>query len=221
MHCPPFHSWSERWERRLDWAWAGLDTFADSLPDRHVRSMFRRDAGGKPLVVTFGSPQVGKTELLLRLLGYPATSHERIAEVLRAGRSKGQSSSATPMLFKVATEDGFRIDNGSEGRSALLDEVQAQARFQELRDDVEHGRMPPDRLVTVQMPLAPGMDLRQLDVGVAVDVGCGIGIGTEVVGVAEALQEVVGVGAGAHDHPGIAPDRHCDRAAEGGHRAGA
>lgn len=76
----------------LKWAFKAYDRFAERLsPDvqRHL-GVQRKEA----YTVVFGRTQVGKSTLILHLLGVRAAAIGSLSDVLRGGRKSGNSSTA-------------------------------------------------------------------------------------------------------------------------------
>lgn len=106
-------SWTGLSQQRLDWAFHAYDRFIENLsPD--VREHFPRgDEQGEAYVVVFGKTQVGKTTLILDLLGLSGDHLARVSDVLRGGRAIGYSATATAMEYRRSNDSHWRLTSGA------------------------------------------------------------------------------------------------------------
>ncbi|WP_394659010.1 hypothetical protein [uncultured Novosphingobium sp.] len=89
------------------------------------------------MVVLFGPTQVGKTTLLLTLLGIAdGLSFDAVQKVLRGNRQHGESSTATPMRYARSPDNRWRRDR-PDGPGLSADQMQAE--LANIRRQVEDG----------------------------------------------------------------------------------
>ena len=115
---------SKRWQqlhaRTREWAIEANDRWLAALsPDATGP---KRNPEAK--VVLFGPTQVGKTTLLLTLLGIRDDAAEKVGTVLRGGRAHGQSSTALPMRYLRSRDDHWRLE-APDGLGQTADDVSA------------------------------------------------------------------------------------------------
>lgn len=103
--------WSTIHERRLRWAEQGLKSFVESLHDPEVQELYRRRKQGQPIVITYGPSQVGKSTVLLQMLGLNPTSQNAklVEEVLRGGRPRGDSATASALRYRVSPDNMWHM----------------------------------------------------------------------------------------------------------------
>lgn len=99
--------WKELTQTRLDWAYRAYEDFLASLDER-VRGCFAGH-GAEASVVLFGRTQVGKTTLLLNILGVAEQHLRHVGQILRGGRASGQSATATAMQYQRSADDEWHI----------------------------------------------------------------------------------------------------------------
>lgn len=124
--------WSDIVSRRWDWAERATQDFRSEL-DPWIRSRFDtrpRDFSA----VLIGPTQVGKTTVLLELLDVDASFRDHLAQVLRAGRGIGMSSTAAPMRYRWSTDELWRLHYGSL-HLELEDDDSFRTALEELRSD--------------------------------------------------------------------------------------
>lgn len=111
--------WTELSGRRLEWAHRAHRKLVDSLSEQTRAHFVRGDSNGDAYVVVFGRTQVGKTTLLLELMGLSGAQLTRVGKVLRGGREFGHSATATTMEYRRNHADCWRI--GIDGVERDLD----------------------------------------------------------------------------------------------------
>lgn len=125
----------------LAWAFEGRKSFVGSLRVPEFRELYEKRITGEPVVLVYGASQVGKTELILRLLGLdltaPALRHVKVA--LRGGRPEGSSASATATIYRRGTDEFFGFAMGDERLHGLSAEQMAE-RMADARAKVESGQ---------------------------------------------------------------------------------
>lgn len=135
--------------RHLEWAFRALDRLLASVGGdvRHFLAGGRAEA----YVVVFGKTQVGKTTLLLDLMGVAPGAMQRVSTVLRGGRARGQSATATVMEYGRAPDAAWRLEQGDTTQSFDTDEAATQA-LAELRLRMESAALASDSPVRVSIP---------------------------------------------------------------------
>lgn len=129
--------WADLYSRRLNWAFEAQHQFMNQFHDREVRNLnhtTHRDI----LVAVFGPSQVGKTTLILRLIGVDPAQEQQVADELRGSRPKGRSSTVTAMLYAASPDDRYYLRYGSEAPPVpCKDGAELGLRLDELRAQVE------------------------------------------------------------------------------------
>ena len=125
--------WADGAEGRQSWALNAYRSFRNSLSPWTNQSL--PEAQDETMIVLFGPTQVGKTTLLLELLGVAKEWLPHVSEVLRGGRGVGRSATATPMVYRESLGELWQLSGHEVG---LNDEGMKQALGQ-IRDGVEAG----------------------------------------------------------------------------------
>lgn len=104
--------WAKLDCERHAWAFRAYQHFIDKLSPEIRERINYKDYRAEAYVVVFGKTQVGKTTLLLELMGVSAASMARVASVLRGGRAQGKSATATTMEYRRSPDEkwGIRTD---------------------------------------------------------------------------------------------------------------
>lgn len=127
-------TWKQLHGETLNWAIRANDEWVASLSqDGKTLSHGSPEA----MVVLFGPTQVGKTTLLLNLLGIAdGIGFDAVQKVLRGNRQHGESSTATPMRYARSPDNYWRWDR-PEGPGLSADQMQAE--LADIRRQVEDG----------------------------------------------------------------------------------
>ncbi|WP_211248721.1 hypothetical protein [Acidocella facilis] len=137
--------WAEGEKGRKSWALDAYEHFRMELSE-WTRGQLP-EARDETTIVLFGPTQVGKTTLLLELLGISASALKHVSEALRGGRAAGNSSTSVPMIYHESADEHWRIDNGKPLNAAGL-----QKALEKLRDCVEADEMEDTRVATLHIP---------------------------------------------------------------------
>jgi len=156
--------WSRRYAQRYQWAYAAYKRFMEEVDQELVEDFQRTE---HVTVVVYGCPQVGKTTLILDLLGVKAIA--QVAHVLRGGQALGKASTASPIRYGKSGDNHWYIGGDPLG----LDDTQAEHRFRSIRAEVEAGNTSSIEILSVRIPehfFEPlgsdslSLDLRMLDI---------------------------------------------------------
>lgn len=137
----------------LAWSDDGLDRFLDSLVSPGARELYERQADGKPVVAVYGKSQVGKTELILRLMGVDVTGegYNDVRQALRGYRKRGQSASATATIYRRSENASFSIRIGSRRKSDLTT-CELGKVLKDLREEVHEGKYEAEEAIEIWLP---------------------------------------------------------------------
>ena len=140
--------WKRLYAGRLDWAERAREEFLSSLGPGirgHVSS-----GKGAVRVVLYGPTQVGKTTLLLTLLGIHETKQATVAEVLRGGQRAGLSATAMAMRYIRTASEDWSLRSGNQ--IELMNAAAMTSRLGQLRSQMECGELSATHLFEVGIP---------------------------------------------------------------------
>lgn len=147
----PEARWADLRNTKLEWAYRAYRRFVEDLSD-DVRAHLMDGADGQePYVVVFGKTQVGKTTLLLELMGLPPEAQARVNRVLRGGREFGKSATATTMEYRRSPDRDWHLDDGTGTRHIDDDNEMCEA-LGELRLRMSERRLHVEKPVVVSIP---------------------------------------------------------------------
>lgn len=107
----------------------------------------------KSLVVVYGNSQIGKTSLILNMMGILPEFQREVYSVLRANQEYGDSSTVTAIIYLVSPCDdyGFSFYDGEQKEIIFLDRKSMIRRLSALREDIENG-VPEERILYIFAP---------------------------------------------------------------------
>lgn len=151
------------------WAFSAYDRFIDSLEPEARDLLKRKEHGGKAYVAVFGNTQVGKTTLILDLMGIVVDKSARVSKVLRGGRSHGKSATPTAMEYCRSPDTKWRLKTAGN-ISDYADDIEMEKALGELREKMEERALDAPEACTVSIPSdcfgddgARGLDVRIVD----------------------------------------------------------
>ena len=164
----PELQWANLQNEKLEWAYRAYRRFIAELSDDVRAHLMDGTDDQEPYVVVFGKTQVGKTTLLLELMGLDTVAQARVGDVLRGGREFGKSATATTMEYRRSPDLDWHLDDGTGPRRIASDD-DMRAALGELRQQMSERRLHVEMPVMVSIPAdcfaqnTEGIGTRMLD----------------------------------------------------------
>ncbi|HZG20865.1 MAG TPA: hypothetical protein VE092_12670 [Herbaspirillum sp.] len=136
---------------RLRWALDAYHEFVASLHDE-IKDRFVQNDGTEAYVVVFGRTQVGKTTLLLELMGVLPASLERVSLVLRGGREMGKSATSTAMEYRRSPDHHWRLRMHDGTDKVYENDAGMTAALADVREAMSEGRLQAERPLALAIP---------------------------------------------------------------------
>lgn len=134
--------WYELHKKQSDWAFRAYGRLIQTLSEDVQEKLSLKDEAAQPYVVIFGKTQVGKTTLLLDLMGIAPEQMPIISEVMRGGREQGKSATATAMEYRASTGECWGLTIPGESAPNFLDSDQKMKRaLGQIREEMESGQL--------------------------------------------------------------------------------
>ena len=128
--------WSDLHQTRLDWAECAYSKFLRNLDPELQHYLVNHEE--EVSVVLYGITQVGKTTLLLKVLGIRAEFMLCVANILRGKQTSGNSATVMATRYRKSEDELWRLRNGEEIFACDADGMESA--LAELRKKVEGGR---------------------------------------------------------------------------------
>jgi len=130
-------SWADLIQDRYQWAEDSFTTFLQKFDAE--RLIQTSDKSSRQVsVILYGPAQVGKTSLILTLLGIRDDCFTAVNTLLRGGQGLGTMSTARTYRYRMAKDDFWYFSHCHNGETRLSDE-EAVAVFAGFRKEVEQG----------------------------------------------------------------------------------
>lgn len=161
--------WHTLQSHQSDWAYRAYGRLISSLSEDVQQKLSYKDHAAESYVVIFGKTQVGKTTLLLDLMGVALEHMATVSEVLRGGRKAGKSATATTMEYCRSADERWGLSINAKPQWFHTNEDITQ-HLGQLRADMEAGQLLTDSPCVVHIPQhffaathAAGPNVRMLD----------------------------------------------------------
>jgi len=146
---------SEYWhglhKKQSDWAFRAYSRLIMTLSEDVQEKLSLKDEAAQPYIVIFGKTQVGKTTLLLDLMGIDPVQMRIISEVMRGGREHGKSATATAMEYCRSTNERWGLTFQAKTCWLESDQAMTQALGQ-IRKLMEEGNLIVETPCVVHIP---------------------------------------------------------------------
>lgn len=136
--------WFERYQQRYRWAVRAYDHFVQDLAPELVDTLQRNE---QVTVAVYGATQVGKTTLILDLLGLSTLTTAEEGNVLRGGQQLGKSATAMPIRYGRSQDDSWYI----AGEGPLSADT-AREKLGAFRRQVESGGICDAEVLDIRIP---------------------------------------------------------------------
>lgn len=101
--------WGKIAKNKLDWAYEANNEFLHSISHSETKQ-YLLESNDKKLAILYGKSQVGKTTLILALMGIKSDSFKKVEDILRAGREKGKSSTSIAIKYGYSNDSFWYIN---------------------------------------------------------------------------------------------------------------
>ncbi len=138
--------WLELYSQRDQWAKKAYQDFLDQVDPDLEADLTRSD---QITIVVYGSTQVGKTTLILKLLRINDDYIDEVSKPLRGGREIGKSSTVIPIRYRKSVDDQWHF---RDSQNNSIDVNTVNEYFGKLREAVEQGESWQKEIIDVHIP---------------------------------------------------------------------
>lgn len=144
--------------KKEDWQRKTFDRIKSDLISARDNRFIRYDNTEEThLVMIYGKSQVGKTTLILNMIGLKDECFDDVYETLRAGVSRGNSSTSTAIIYSKSSNEKYgcsltSINNLSSKDIKYFDKSSMINHLKRIRQDVESNRINPDSILFIYIP---------------------------------------------------------------------
>ena len=150
--------WNQLFLKKEDWQRKTFDRIKDDLISARNNRFIRYDNSEEThLVMIYGKSQVGKTTLILNMIGLKDECFAEVYETLRAGVPRGNSSTSTAIVYARSSRDKYgcsfvSINNLSSKNVQYFDKSGMIDHLKNIRQDVESNRINSDGILFIYIP---------------------------------------------------------------------
>ncbi len=129
-------TWPEVYQHRFEWAKSAHSNFMLNF-DNDLYST--REIKDQIFVAVYGASQVGKTSLILELIGVLPEHYSTVQNVLRADRDYGRSATSTVVRYRASSDSYWHIHGVGENSNDRINLNNSQAKkvLAKIRSDME------------------------------------------------------------------------------------
>ena len=150
--------WNQLFLEKENWQRSTFDRIKSDLISARDNRFIRYDNTEEShLVIIYGKSQVGKTTLILNMIGLKEEWFEEVYETLRAGVSRGNSSTSTAIIYSKSINDKYgcslaSINDLSSKSIQYFDKSGMIKYLAKIRQDVESNRIQSDCVLLIYIP---------------------------------------------------------------------
>jgi len=144
------HLLSKFQQHRLDWAFEAKEDFLNQF---QIFDAVEKTTENKKIIISvYGPTQVGKTTLILSLLGIKEQYLEEISEFLRGKRDTGESATVTVTKYQISPTEHYIIKLPNQKEKVIHTPGQLEEQMAQLRHQVETGTIQSVEPVAIAIP---------------------------------------------------------------------
>ncbi len=150
--------WNQLFHKKEDWQRKTFEMVKNDLISARDNRFIRYDnTEENHLVMIYGKSQVGKTTLILNMIGLNPSCFPEVYETLRAGVPRGNSSTSTAIIYAKSINDQYgcalaSINALSSKDTHYFDKNDMISHLKKIRQQVESNRVDPDNILFIYIP---------------------------------------------------------------------
>ncbi|MEH7255064.1 hypothetical protein V7111_23415 [Neobacillus niacini] len=134
-------------EEKDQWIYEAIDHFNEGFL-RFDGQKYEKD---QVLIGVYGPTQVGKTTLILTMLGIGDKEIGPLSQALRGKREKGNSSTITSFIYKRSEDENFHLVFPDKTRVCCRDLEELETALQTIRKQIESGKVSYDKPIILDI----------------------------------------------------------------------
>lgn len=150
--------WSQLFLKKEDWQRNTFEIIKRNLFSAKDNRFIRYDNSEENhLVMIYGKSQVGKTTLILNMIGIKEEYFHEVYETLRAGVPRGNSSTSTAIIYSKSSNNQYgcsvsSISDLASGNVKYYDKIGMINQLIKIRNDVESNRVDVESVLFIYIP---------------------------------------------------------------------
>lgn len=127
------------------------EEFLDSL-DRETSAGLVKTNAGEAYVAVYGKTQVGKTSLILELMGVAPEAQARVSNVLRGGRPRGKSATTMATAYRRSADRHWHVRVPGVVEASYADDLSMTQALSDIRARMSERNLSADDVCTISIP---------------------------------------------------------------------
>ncbi len=150
--------WNQLFLKKEDWQRKTFEMIKSDLISAKDNRFVRYDnTEENHLVMIYGKSQVGKTTLILNMIGLKPDCFSEVYETLRAGVPRGNSSTSTAIIYARSVNEQYgcalsSINALSSKDTQYYDKKGMISHLEKIRQQVENNSVPPNSILFIYIP---------------------------------------------------------------------
>lgn len=150
--------WNQLFLKKEDWQRKTFKMIkSDLISAKDNRFVSYDNTEENHLVMIYGKSQVGKTTLILNMIGLKPDCFSEVYETLRAGVPRGNSSTSTAIIYAKSVNKQYgcalsSINALSSKDTQYYDKKRMIAHLEKIRQQVENNKVPPNSILFIYIP---------------------------------------------------------------------
>lgn len=150
--------WNQLFIKKEDWQRKTYEMIKNDLISARDNRFVRYDnTKDNHLVMIYGKSQVGKTTLILNMIGLKPECFCEVYETLRAGVPRGNSSTSTAIIYAKSLNEQYgcvlaSINDISSKETQYYNKKEMICNLENIRNKVENNKMSPDNILFIYIP---------------------------------------------------------------------
>lgn len=153
-----YMEWNQLFLKKEDWQRKTFEMIKSDLISARDNRFVRYDnTEENHLVMIYGKSQVGKTTLILNMIGLKPECFSEVYETLRAGVPRGNSSTSTAIIYAKSFNEQYgcalsSINALSSKDTQYYNKKGMISHLEKIREQVENNRVPPNSILFIYIP---------------------------------------------------------------------
>lgn len=150
--------WNQLFLKKEDWQCKTFEMIKSNLISAKDNRFVRYDnTEENHLVIIYGKSQVGKTTLILNMIGLNPNCFSEVYETLRAGVPRGNSSTSTAIIYAKSINEQYgcalsSINDISSKDTRYYDKKGIISHLEKIRQQVENNRVSSNSILFIYIP---------------------------------------------------------------------
>ena len=150
--------WNQLFLKKEDWQCKTFEMIkSDLISVKNNRFVRYDNTKENHLVMIYGKSQVGKTTLILNMIGLKPDCFSEVYETLRAGVPRGNSSTSTAIIYAKSINEQYgcalsSMNAISSKDTQYYDKKGMISHLEKIRQQVENNRVPQDNILFIYIP---------------------------------------------------------------------